>query len=97
MDALEKMKKIEAFQQQIRNAQLALKESYLSDGGELQVTMNGSIQITDIKWLLPVNNEQLQTEILIKTINQAILNINVSLKKTMAQITQAMNLPNVGV
>jgi hypothetical protein len=69
----------------------------LSDGGELQVTMDGNIQIVEIKWMMPVSDIGIQTQIFIKTTNKAILSINLKLKQGIQQITQSMNLPNVGM
>jgi DNA-binding protein YbaB len=97
MDSLEKIEKIKTFQDQIRKVQESLTDTVLSEGGELQVVMNGNIQILEIKWLTPISDGNKQTQILINTINRAILSVNLRLKQSMQQITQSMNLPNVGV
>jgi len=97
MESLEKIEKIKAFQDQVRKIQESLTDTVLSEGGELQVVMNGNIQLLEVKWLVPVSDVGKQTQILIKTINHAILSINLRLKQSMQQVTQSMNLPNIGV
>jgi DNA-binding protein YbaB len=97
METAEKIEKIKAFQNQVREVQNSLRDTTLSDGGELQVTMDGNIQIVEIKWMMPVSDIGIQTQIFIKTTNKAILSINLKLKQGIQQITQSMNLPNVGM
>jgi DNA-binding protein YbaB len=96
MEPHEKLEKIKAFQNQVREVQNALQDTTISERGELQVVIDGNLQIREIKWLIPVPDDAQHKQLLIKTINRAIVNMNVKLKSSLQQVAQSLNIPAPG-
>lgn len=87
---MDNVDKIKLLHQELKKLQDSLEDITLSDDGELEVIMDGNIQIKKLTWVKKIVDPSLYTTIFQTTTNKAILKVSEKIKSSAQTLAKNM-------